>query len=931
MIKYNSLNIYNNNMSIDEIIYDYCDRNINLNCSDEKMELYAYLNQYQIFNDVDDYNIISRNPNGKFLIPNDKIEETLKLINIVADEVIIGECQNKEKSGMKFDFDILLKEKPDKKYDIRGIVNKLICVVLNEFNYDYKDELYTLLLRKPEIVYSNKYKCYKDGFHLIIPQLQTTKSNKYAIVDYINKSNDSPVIDIIKSVYGDNLNCDANKVLDKMVCSNPIMFVGCKSKLENPPYIIDKIIKIVGKGKKGIQINPKKFKNIAYEFSLNFDSNKIDKSKTYKVKDSIYKLYNIKNTNNNLNICIPNIKPFKQLKELLLILDYNRYEYNYWLKIAMSIINYSNGSDEGFKIFDVWCKDGDNYNYDNNLKIWNELVKKHKNNKNYGITIGTLKYYAKQDNPKSYKKIMDRYKYDNSPYKYFIDYKKLIDIKKIKASDLYLYINSVIVQIHRGGNDYLLSKNQKFILEENRVKEKITFYEYIKVNKLWGDKGCDKLYDVYCKNFDEYIIKFGIKNKKGNITNYDILEKGYDTDNEKTYGLSLRNVLEDSLIRSKIRSYNYSDFIPYYKNKPKLPYLFNTFDSFYLLNEITNIDIKFEETIIYNFLTEIICSNDKGLINHIFSWISHLIQKPYEKPEISLVLISSQGCGKNCFVDFITYLIGDNYSLEYEGGKNLLGKFNAEQYAKLFINVNEIKNESSLYNDNDKLKGIQTRKKAYIEKKGVDKFKVSCFERFCFTSNNENAMRVENSERRMTMLKLNEVNKQNNNYFSKVYNELNNINYMKIAFDYFGNYDISNFNCRKAYATEFKNKQKIKQLSPCIKFLIDFIIDDDFRRQYQIPLERCSKKYKIRIGRFHKMYVDWSINNIHKPYSRTLFKQKIEFILDKLPVKSKKTFVIFNLEDVENGMRKYLNYKDYKIIINNDIDENNDIYENDNK
>ena len=54
---------------------------------------------------------------------------------------------------------------------------------------------------------------------------------------------------------------------------------------------------------------------------------------------------------------------------------------------------------------------------------------------------------------------------------------------------------------------------------------------------------------------------------------------------------------------------------------------------------------------------------------------------------------------------------------------------------------------------------------------------------------------------------------------------------MKLPFNYFSEYDISNFNPRNALKTSFKLEQSLKQINPCIKFLIDFVINQDFRNK----------------------------------------------------------------------------------------------------
>ena len=148
-----------------------------------------------------------------------------------------------------------------------------------------------------------------------------------------------------------------------MACSNPIMFPGCKSKPKNEAYKICCVCKFV-KDKREIKWinNMKIFKNIIKEFSLNFNGDKINKEHVFSVNTNIIDLYSPRNINNyiNLNKFETNDDKIKEIKELLMLLDYSRYNYEDWNSI-LSIINHTNGDENAYSVFDNWCKDGNNY------------------------------------------------------------------------------------------------------------------------------------------------------------------------------------------------------------------------------------------------------------------------------------------------------------------------------------------------------------------------------------------------------------------------------------------------------------------------------------------------------------------------------------------------------------------------------------------
>src|SRR5579863_1897218 len=55
---------------------------------------------------------------------------------------------------------------------------------------------------------------------------------------------------------------------------------------------------------------------------------------------------------------------------------------------------------------------------------------------------------------------------------------------------------------------------------------------------------------------------------------------------------------------------------------------------------------------------ENLCSRDKSLADWFISWFAHLIQKPYEKPLVAVVLRGGKGVGKNACIERVGKLLG---------------------------------------------------------------------------------------------------------------------------------------------------------------------------------------------------------------------------------------------------------------------------------
>jgi P4 family phage/plasmid primase-like protien len=119
------------------------------------------------------------------------------------------------------------------------------------------------------------------------------------------------------------------------------------------------------------------------------EENKIEQDNTIVEKKIIYNYPKIENSH------IQN-KDNEKIKLYLDCLDVSRYvDYDTWLEIGMIC---KNTDENNFEIWNEWSKQSDKFNEKETLDKWNSF-------KRSGLTIGTLKYYAKIDNPEKYKKI----------------------------------------------------------------------------------------------------------------------------------------------------------------------------------------------------------------------------------------------------------------------------------------------------------------------------------------------------------------------------------------------------------------------------------------------------------------------------------------------------------------------------------------------
>jgi hypothetical protein len=179
--------------------------------------------------------------------------------------------------------------------------------------------------------------------------------------------------------------------------------------------------------------------------------------------------------------------------------------------------------------------------------------------------------------------------------------------------------------------------------------------------------------------------------------------------------------------------------------------------------------------------------NDKKTFEYFIDWIAHIIQRPFKKTNIAIILYSSvKGVGKNCLVDGISKLL-KGYSAHVETIDDITKNFNSHLVNKLFIYGDEIKASSKCISD--KLKQVITRPTQNMEKKGKDAIEIEDYTNWLFTTNNRDAFKVEQGDRRLFFVEcLNE--KLSKEMSTEYYSYIEDENEMNKLFNFFKNHTI---------------------------------------------------------------------------------------------------------------------------------------------
>lgn len=131
---------------------------------------------------------------------------------------------------------------------------------------------------------------------------------------------------------------------------------------------------------------------------------------------------------------------------------------------------------------------------------------------------------------------------------------------------------------------------------------------------------------------------------------------------------------------------------------------------------------------------------------HIFvQWLSHIFQKPEERPSWHIMLTSDVGTGKGFFVESILNPLLRHTSV-VPSFQNVLGKFSTILEDNLLVLLDDPSQGSD--DTQTKLKSMLSEERAYTERKGLQGSMVKTSTRFILASNDARPLHLEANERR---------------------------------------------------------------------------------------------------------------------------------------------------------------------------------------
>lgn len=210
-----------------------------------------------------------------------------------------------------------------------------------------------------------------------------------------------------------------------------------------------------------------------------------------------------------------------------------------------------------------------------------------------------------------------------------------------------------------------------------------------------------------------------------------------------------------------------------------------------------------------------VCGGNETLSRWLFGYFAHLVQRPWEKPGVAVVLSGGKGCGKTFLIQRIGQLLGRHFLLA-SNRRYLVGNFNSHLENCLMLALDEAFWCGDRQVDGI-LKDLITGDTHVIERKGFEPSTVANKTRIVIISNEDEIVKATADERRYAMFAVGNRRRQDTAFFGAVQQGLERGGYpvlLRALLDF----DLSGLDFNTAPKTQALLEQKITALEPWMQF-----------------------------------------------------------------------------------------------------------------
>jgi P4 family phage/plasmid primase-like protien len=281
-------------------------------------------------------------------------------------------------------------------------------------NCDDRDLTCVVLEKEPYVITKGGKRYLKNGFHLHFPYVFLRKmDHELHLLPRVKEALQEA------DVFGDLGFTDIDKVIDASYTKTPWLLYGSAKEAGFQPYTATKVydangsVQTIEEGLADYTIFNEKEQSINIEGKVSYylprilsiipfgrEIREIRVNLSYPIQNTVKSL---KETESKQYVRESIEVELKRAEELLDIIDDSRAEdYSDWMTVGWALFCISDGTMEGLNLWlDFSKRCGEKFSESGCRYEWSKMVKKE-------MSLGTLKYFAKQDNPAKYREFVNR-------------------------------------------------------------------------------------------------------------------------------------------------------------------------------------------------------------------------------------------------------------------------------------------------------------------------------------------------------------------------------------------------------------------------------------------------------------------------------------------------------------------------------------------
>ena len=241
-------------------------------------------------------------------------------------------------------------------------------------------------------------------------------------------------------------------------------------------------------------------------------------------------------------------------------------------------------------------------------------------------------------------------------------------------------------------------------------------------------------------------------------------------------------------------------------------------------------DAQVDDTVepIIAHILYVIANGNEAHAEWFLDWLANMVQRPYQKSNVGILLYGKQGCGKGVIIDFMRKsVLGSHCTYQTSNPeRDIFGKFSAGMVARVLVQLDEVK---ALHGHSDIIKDLITGDTFVYEEKYAKGITVNNYANLIFTTNNENALAVHMDDRRHVLFRCSDKYKGDVAYFDALFAHLKKSDTARAMYQFLMGRDLSkypsDFQSSRPITEYFVESQKCSR-SP-MKLFMSAIVNSD--------------------------------------------------------------------------------------------------------